>query len=41
MSSDHGVQSIPAVAQEMGRDAGRVDMKNPNETVRTIGEQAL
>lgn len=32
ISSDHGVQSIPEVARDMGRDAGRVDMKNPNAT---------
>ncbi len=40
ISADHGVQSIPEVARDMGRKAGRVDMKNPNATVRTIGELA-
>jgi hypothetical protein len=40
ISSDHGVQSIPEVARDMGRDAGRVDLRNPNATVRTIGELA-
>jgi hypothetical protein len=40
ITSDHGVQSIPEVARDMGRDAGRVDMRNPNGTVRTIGELA-
>lgn len=38
VSADHGVQSIPEVARDLGRDAGRVDMRNPNATVRTIGE---
>lgn len=38
ITADHGVQSIPEVARDMGRDAGRVDMRNPNATVRTIGE---
>ncbi|HEX3578510.1 MAG TPA: alkaline phosphatase family protein, partial [Thermoanaerobaculia bacterium] len=40
ITSDHGVQSIPEVARDMGRDAGRVDMRNPNATVRTMGELA-
>jgi len=40
ISSDHGVQSIPEVARDMGRDAGRVDMRNPNATIRTYGELA-
>jgi hypothetical protein len=40
ITADHGVQSIPEVARDMGRDAGRVDMRNPNATVRTIGELA-
>jgi hypothetical protein len=40
ISSDHGVQSIPEVARDMGRDAGRVDMRNPNATVRTVSELA-
>jgi hypothetical protein len=38
ITADHGVQSIPEVARAMGRDAGRVDMRNPSATVRTIGE---
>jgi len=38
ISSDHGVQSIPEVARDLGRDAGRVDMRNPKASVRTIGE---
>jgi hypothetical protein len=40
ITSDHGVQSIPEVARDMGRDAGRVDMRNPNATVKTFGELA-
>ena len=37
LSSDHGVQSIPEVARDMGRDAGRVDMRNPKADVKTFG----
>lgn len=38
ITADHGVQSIPEVARDMGKDAGRVDLHNPNATVRTLGE---
>lgn len=38
ITADHGVQSIPEVARDMGRAAGRVDMHNPNATVRAFGE---
>ena len=40
ISADHGVQSIPEVARDMGRDAGRVDMRNPPADARTIGDLA-
>jgi hypothetical protein len=40
VTSDHGVQSIPEVARDMGRDAGRVDMRNPNATARTFADLA-
>jgi predicted AlkP superfamily pyrophosphatase or phosphodiesterase len=38
ITSDHGVQSIPEVARDMGRAGGRVDLRNPGDTVRTMGE---
>lgn len=38
ISADHGVQSIPEVARDLGRDAGRVDMRNPNATARTLAD---
>jgi hypothetical protein len=38
LSADHGVQSIPEVARDMGRDAGRVDMRDPSTTAKTFGE---
>jgi hypothetical protein len=40
ITADHGVQSIPEVAKDMGRDAGRVDMRNPDKKAKTIGEVA-
>jgi hypothetical protein len=38
VTADHGVQSIPEVAREMGKEAGRVDFRNPKSTMRTLGE---
>ncbi|MBV9495158.1 MAG: alkaline phosphatase family protein [Acidobacteria bacterium] len=40
ITADHGVQSIPEVAKDMGRDAGRVLMRNPGAQVRKMGELA-
>ncbi len=40
LTSDHGVQSIPEVARDMGRSAGRVSMRNPGANIRTFGELA-
>lgn len=40
VTSDHGVQSIPEVARDMGRDAGRVSMRNPGANIRTLAELA-
>ncbi|MGZ4777935.1 MAG: alkaline phosphatase family protein [Thermoanaerobaculia bacterium] len=40
LSADHGIQSIPEVARDMGRDAGRIAMRNPGANVRTFGELA-
>jgi arylsulfatase A-like enzyme len=40
ITSDHGVQSIPEVARDMGRDAGRVSMRNPGANIRTFAEFA-
>ncbi|MGZ7031858.1 MAG: alkaline phosphatase family protein, partial [Thermoanaerobaculia bacterium] len=40
ISADHGVQSIPEVARALGRDAGRVDLRNPNATARTWSDLA-
>jgi len=38
LSADHGVQSIPEVARDMGREAGRVDMRDPKPERKTFGE---
>ncbi|HYM61583.1 MAG TPA: alkaline phosphatase family protein [Thermoanaerobaculia bacterium] len=38
LTADHGVQSIPEVAKDMGRDAGRLDMRDPGANVRTFAE---
>jgi hypothetical protein len=38
ITADHGVQSIPEVARDMGRDAGRVDFRNPKAAMLTFGE---
>jgi hypothetical protein len=38
ITADHGVQSIPEVAKDMGRVAGRVDMHNPKKTARTFAD---
>jgi hypothetical protein len=40
LSADHGVQSIPEVAQALGRDAGRVRFRNAAASTKTIGEFA-
>lgn len=38
LTADHGVQSIPEVARDMGRAAGRVSMRNPGKSMRTFGD---
>jgi predicted AlkP superfamily pyrophosphatase or phosphodiesterase len=38
ITADHGVQSIPEVAKEMGRSGGRVDLRNPKKTAKTFAE---
>src|SRR5258707_12451024 len=38
LTSDHGVQSIPEVAQALGRDAGRFGMSDPRKNDKTFGE---
>jgi hypothetical protein len=40
ITADHGVQSIPEVARDLGRDAGRVDFQNPKKTVMTFADLA-
>jgi hypothetical protein len=40
ITADHGVQSIPEVAKDMGRDAGRVDFANPKKTATTFADLA-
>lgn len=40
MSADHGIQSIPEVARDMGREAGRIDMRDPKPERKTFGELA-
>lgn len=40
LSADHGVQSIPEVAQALGRDAGRVRFRNAAANTKTIAEFA-
>jgi hypothetical protein len=40
ITADHGVQSIPEVARDMGRDAGRVDFQNPKKTATTFADLA-
>lgn len=37
LTADHGVQSIPEVAKDLGRDAGRVDMRR-TKSMKTFGE---
>src|SRR5439155_22449692 len=34
ITADHGVQSIPEVARDMGREAGRISMRNPGANIR-------
>lgn len=36
ITADHGVQSIPEVAKALGRDAGRIDLRNPEKSAKTI-----
>ena len=38
LSADHGIQSIPEVARDMGREAGRVDLRDPKPERKTLGE---
>ena len=38
ITADHGVQSIPEVAKDMGREAGRVDFRNPKKTAKTFAD---
>jgi hypothetical protein len=38
ITADHGVQSIPEVAKDMGRVGGRVDMRNPPKTAKTFAD---
>jgi hypothetical protein len=40
ITADHGVQSIPEVARDMGRDAGRVDFQNPKKAANTFADLA-
>jgi hypothetical protein len=40
ITADHGVQSIPEVARDMGRDAGRVAFQNPKKTATTFADLA-
>ena len=40
ITADHGVQSIPEVARDLGRDAGRVDFQNPKKTATTFADLA-
>jgi predicted AlkP superfamily pyrophosphatase or phosphodiesterase len=40
LTSDHGVQSIPEVAQALGRDAGRFGMSDPRKNDKTFGDLA-
>lgn len=40
LSADHGVQSIPEVARDLGRDAGRIMMRNPTKKMLTYGDLA-
>jgi len=40
LTADHGVQSIPEVARDMGRAAGRVSMRNPGRDMKTFGDLA-
>ncbi len=40
LTADHGVQSIPEVARDLGRDAGRLDMRNPKKDAKTFAALA-
>src|SRR5207248_1108820 len=40
LTSDHGVQSIPEVAQALGRDAGRFGLADPHKEDKTFADLA-
>ena len=40
ITADHGVQSIPEVAKDMGREAGRVSLRNARATMVTLADLA-
>ena len=40
LTADHGVQSIPEVARDMGRDAGRINFRNPSNEMKTFADLA-
>lgn len=40
LTADHGVQSIPEVARDMGRDAGRINFRNPSKDMKTMADLA-
>jgi hypothetical protein len=38
ITADHGVQSIPEVAKDMGKAGGRVGLRNPPKTAKTFAD---
>ncbi|HEX7679985.1 MAG TPA: hypothetical protein VF713_17785, partial [Thermoanaerobaculia bacterium] len=38
ITADHGVQSIPEVAKDMGREGGRVGLRNPPKSAKTFAD---
>ena len=38
ITADHGVQSIPEVAKDMGRESGRVTLRNPPKSAKTFAD---
>lgn len=40
LTADHGVQSIPEIARDMGRDAGRVSFRNAGPNTKTLADLA-
>ncbi len=40
ITADHGVQSIPEVAKDMGREGGRVTLRNPPKSATTFADLA-